>query len=239
MADVSIKQGDRLPKLSRQFLLNGVAVNLTSSTVTFDMWNAETGGQVIVGGACVITSAVNGQVEYAWTSTDATLSAGSYLAHFTASYSGSKLTAPNNGMIVVEIYASTDSEWSYTGNPATRMLDKVRFLVGDTDSNNQLIKDNEIIFLLTEWNDNPYVAASNAAYSLSAQFASKGDYSKSVGDLSISTQYGAQADRYKALGASLAAQASQSAPPSPTFYTNSTGDVGHTTKFSIGMGEFT
>jgi hypothetical protein len=129
--------------------------------------------------------------------------------------------------------------WTYSGDPANSARDKVRFLIGDTDTTNQLLNDAEIAFLLTQWNDDAYVAASHACDSLSAKFAAKSDYSKSVGDLSISTQYGAQADRYKALGASLASQAAQSAPPSPTFYTNSSGDVGHTSKFSVGMGEFT
>lgn len=129
--------------------------------------------------------------------------------------------------------------WTYSGDPANNARDKVRFLIGDTDTNNQLLNDAEIAFLLAQWNDDAYVAASHACDSLSAKFAAKSDYSKSVGDLSISTQYGTQADRYKALGASLAAQASQSAPPSPTFYTNDAGDVGHTSKFTIGMGEYT
>ena len=88
MAGVTIKKGDRLPVLARQFTLDGGAINLTGSTVIFDMWNASTGAQVITAGAATITGAATGDVEYAWTSADATLVAGQYLGAFTASFSG-------------------------------------------------------------------------------------------------------------------------------------------------------
>lgn len=128
--------------------------------------------------------------------------------------------------------------WTYGGDPSANSRDKVRFLIGDTDTTNQLLQDAEITFLLAQWNDDAYVAASHACDALAAKFAAKSDYSKSVGDLSISTQYGQQADRYRQLGAQLMAQATQSAPPSPTFYTDAEGNVGHQSKFTIGMGDY-
>lgn len=128
--------------------------------------------------------------------------------------------------------------WTYGGDPSANNRDKVRFLIGDTDTNNQLLQDAEITFLLDQWNTNAYVAAAHACDALAAKFAAKSDYSKSVGDLSISTQYGQQADRYRALGAQLRAQASQASPPSPTFYTDGEGNVGHESKFSIGMDDY-
>lgn len=128
--------------------------------------------------------------------------------------------------------------WTYDGDPSANNRDKVRFLIGDTDSSNQLLQDAEITFLLDQWNTNAYVAAAHACAALAAKFAAKSDYSKSVGDLSISTQYGQQADRYKSLGAQLLAQAAQAAPPSPTFYTDTDGNVGHESKFSIGMDDY-
>jgi hypothetical protein len=125
--------------------------------------------------------------------------------------------------------------WTYSGDPAGSARDKVRFLIGDTDTTNQLLNDAEIAFLLDQWNNNAYIAASEACNSLAAKFSAKSDYSRSVGDLSISTQYGQQADRYASLGGQLRAQATASAPPSPTFYTNDAGDVGHASKFYIDM----
>lgn len=125
--------------------------------------------------------------------------------------------------------------WTYGGDPAANSRDKVRFLIGDTDTLNQLLQDAEITFLLNQWNSDAYVAAAHACDALAAKFAAKSDYSRSVGDLSISTQYGQQADRYRQLGAQLMAQASAAAPPSPTFYTNEDGYVGHERKFYIDM----
>lgn len=123
--------------------------------------------------------------------------------------------------------------WSYSGNPSASDLDKVRFLIGDTDTNNQLLSNEEITFLLTEWNNNAYVAASNAAYSLSAEFSGKSDFSRSVGDLSLSTQYGAQAERYGSLAKRLAVQSSAGAPPFPTASSVALGNF----DFYVGMEE--
>lgn len=60
--------------------------------------------------------------------------------------------------------------WTYSGNPATSDLDKVRFLVFDTDTNEQLINNEEIAWLLTE-QTNVYMAAANAAEAIAAKFA--------------------------------------------------------------------
>ncbi len=128
--------------------------------------------------------------------------------------------------------------WTYSGNPASSLRDRVRFLIGDTDSTNQLLQDAEIDWLLSQWNNDAYVAATQACNSLATRFAAKSDYSKSVGDLSISTQYGQQADRYRALAAALAAQAATASPPSPVFYQNEDGHVGHYRKFYIDMEEY-
>lgn len=124
--------------------------------------------------------------------------------------------------------------WSYSGNPTSSDLDRVRFLIGDTDTTNQLLANEEINWLLSEANNAVYVAAFNACRSLSMKFAAKSDYSRSVGDLSISTQYGAAADRYAKLAASLQQQATDAAPPVPSFSADAIGDF----KFSIDMDKF-
>lgn len=234
MADVTIKKGDRLPVLARQFTLDGSAIDLTGSTVTFDMWNASTGTQVITAGSCTVTDASNGDVEYAWSASDATLSAGQYLGAFTALFSGRNLTAPNNGMISIEIYADTASDWSYTGNPDARAIDMVRFLIGDTDPENGQLNDNEITSLLNISANNTNTAAIYACRSLATKYASKADYSRSVGGLSISTQYGATADRYLKLAATLDVQGAQQDPPVPTVSADALGSF----HFTIDMDKF-
>ena len=60
--------------------------------------------------------------------------------------------------------------WTYSGNPASSDRDKVRFLVFDTDTNEQLLSDEEIAWLLTE-QTNVYLAAANAAEAIAAKFA--------------------------------------------------------------------
>jgi hypothetical protein len=234
MAEVTIKEGDRLPKLARQFLTDDVATDLTGATVTFNMYNAATGAQVITNGSCTVVSAATGEVEYPWSATDATLAAGFYMASFTATFSGPRLlTAPNNGMISIQIVAEVGAQWSYTGNPAARAVDKVRFLCGDTDTLNQQIMDAEIDFLLSEWNNDAYISAAFACEAIAGKYSSKSDYSRSVGDLSISTQFGASAKTFLERAARLRTTAMRAAPPSPNWDANG---YPVTSEFSIGMG---
>ena len=40
--------------------------------------------------------------------------------------------------------------WTYSGNPSSTERDAVRFLVGDTDTNDQLLSNEEIDYLVTQ-----------------------------------------------------------------------------------------
>lgn len=82
--------------------------------------------------------------------------------------------------------------WSYSGDPASSEKDAVRFLVGDTDTNDQLLSDEEIDYVIVESGGSKYQSAHDAAYAIASKF-SRMAQSKSVGDLSIS-----YADRAKA-----------------------------------------
>lgn len=90
-------------------------------------------------------------------------------------------------------------------DPSSGDRDKVRFLIQDTDSNDQHLQDAEITYLLTTWG-NVYDAAIAAAEIISGQYAHKTNYSRSIGDLSISESYGATAAEFRALAQRLAAQ---------------------------------
>ena len=72
--------------------------------------------------------------------------------------------------------------WTYT-DPATSTRDELRFMVGDTDTDDQLLSDEEIAYLLVAWINVP-VAASKAASAIAARFSRLAD--KSVGELRIS-----------------------------------------------------
>jgi hypothetical protein len=61
--------------------------------------------------------------------------------------------------------------FSYSGNPSSSDHDAVRFLVGDTDSSQPKVSDEEIGWLLTQWSD-VYQAAAAVADHMAATAAS-------------------------------------------------------------------
>ena len=92
--------------------------------------------------------------------------------------------------------------WSYD-NPSSSAKDAVRFLVGDTDTDDQLVTDEEIIFLIDEFDD-VYVTAASVAESLAAKFAREvshsGDGLSYSGD-QLNRHYTDLADRLRRLAA--------------------------------------
>ena len=87
-------------------------------------------------------------------------------------------------------------------DPSSGDRDKVRFLVQDTDSTDYHLEDAEITYLVSTWG-NVFDAAIAAAEIISGQYAHKTNYSRSVGDLSISESYGASAAEFRALASRL------------------------------------
>lgn len=74
---------------------------------------------------------------------------------------------------------------TYSGDPSSSDTDKVRFLLGDTDSTNFLLQNEELTFLLTEW-ENPYLAAAAGADQLAATAAQWLSYNADGTTLSLS-----------------------------------------------------
>lgn len=60
--------------------------------------------------------------------------------------------------------------WTYSGNPSTRPLDHVRFLIGDVLINDQLLSDIEIEFVLTQSTE-VVIAAAICCERIAARFA--------------------------------------------------------------------
>lgn len=85
--------------------------------------------------------------------------------------------------------------WTYSGNPATSGRDEIRFLVGDTDQEDQLLLDGEIDYILTVYprvsGTANYRAAAVAARSIAGKFSKAVD--KTVGSLSLNASRKAQA----------------------------------------------
>lgn len=89
-------------------------------------------------------------------------------------------------------------------DPTSGTRDEIRFLIQDTDSTDPHFQDAEINYLFGEWG-NVYDAAIAAAEIISGQYAHKTNYSRSIGDLSISESYGASAAEFRALAQRLMA----------------------------------
>lgn len=92
---------------------------------------------------------------------------------------------------------------TYSNDPSTSTKDEVRFYIGDVDSADWQLSDEEIAFLLSQESDNATRAAIRAARTLYARFTRLVD--KTVGDLSIS--YSQRAKQYLDLISQLETQA--------------------------------
>lgn len=75
-------------------------------------------------------------------------------------------------------------------------VDNVRLLIGDTDSTDELLTDDNILFLLEETSDNAYLAASMAAQAIAAKYARQVSESKSDSH-GLHNQRRELSDRYK------------------------------------------
>lgn len=90
---------------------------------------------------------------------------------------------------------------------ASGRLNTVRFLVGDTDTNDQKVQDEEITFSLSQTNDNVNAAASYVARTLASKYASKVTIEL---DGQLMAYYSDLYDHYKSLADKLDYQAKKS-----------------------------
>jgi hypothetical protein len=82
--------------------------------------------------------------------------------------------------------------------------DEVRFLVLDTVETAFSLSDEKIAYLLKQFGDNVYLAASQGALALSVAYAKEATIaSKTVGDLSLSLSYMDTSAEYKHLSGHL------------------------------------
>lgn len=86
--------------------------------------------------------------------------------------------------------------WTYSGNPSSSATDAIRFLIGDTDSTDQLLSNEEIAWLNTQETGSPtstsalYETAHYACESISAKLARLAD--TQIGDLNVKLSQKAQ-----------------------------------------------
>lgn len=92
--------------------------------------------------------------------------------------------------------------WTYGGDPSANARDAIRFLIGDTDTSDQLLSDEEIAWVNSEASGSAtattalYDAGSRCCLAIASKLAREAD--KSVGDLSVSMSQRANAYREQA-----------------------------------------
>jgi hypothetical protein len=97
--------------------------------------------------------------------------------------------------------------WTYDGTPGTdtaaKRRDAVRVLVGDTDTNDQQIQDEEIEFALSQNSKNVYFAAAQTARMIMGLYSRRVD-----SDLEgVSADYSDRIEHYRRLAVALDKQA--------------------------------
>jgi len=110
--------------------------------------------------------------------------------------------------------------WSYSGDPGDSALDEIRFLIQDTDTNDQLLSNEEINYLYDAYGD-AYSAAIACIVSLIGSAARSVEESKKVGDLSLSQKTGARVQQWETLLKRLEAERFRRYPAAPAVNANS------------------
>lgn len=91
--------------------------------------------------------------------------------------------------------------FTYNGSPSVSDRDAVRFLVGDTVEAEHFLEDEEVEFLITQWETKGtmFYVASKAAESIATRLAREIDINADGQNLSLASLY----DRYMKLAADL------------------------------------
>lgn len=191
MATFNIKQNDTSPSIL--YALTPTDVILTGSSVAFryrpvgaETWTSKA--------AAIETETVTPTVRYDWAVAD-TATPGFYEAEFVITYSDNTVeTFPNSEFITINIVGDE------TG--LAERINNVRFLVGDTDSTDYAITNDNIAFALTQAGDDVYLAAAICARAMAAKYASLVDTRFE----SVWSDYSQLRENYFALATRLEAQ---------------------------------
>jgi hypothetical protein len=199
MHDIVIRRGDTLPLIRKTLYLGGNPVDLSGYTVTFQVGKLDGSTFFFDDHVADVVPDATGVVQYQWTDADTTaVTDDAAFAFFRAEKDTDVFTIPNHRPLSLLLTSSTHHEYSYSGDPSARPIDRIRFLLQDTDMDRALFTDSEIEFVLSDYT-NPYLAAEELALVQSSKFTNLKD--KTVGPLSIS--YGTTASRWTELAANL------------------------------------
>ena len=108
--------------------------------------------------------------------------------------------------------------WSYSGDPDSSALDAIRFLIGDTDTNDQLLANEEVSWVnaqvsgSTTSTDALYTVAHRCMITIASKFSRLAD--QSVGDMRVDMFQKAENARLQAKELKILAQ-SEGGTPTP------------------------
>lgn len=177
----------------------GSDLDLTGATVTFIVYDSSSVEQFSK--TATITNASTGAISVAIADTDTTSLSGSYLYKIKVTDSSANIsTVRVDAFLVPTIQNIMDKE-------------RIRILLGDTDSTDYLLTDAQIYFFLFE-NTNIYTAAAEAAKAVQSSFARLADITVE----SVSLKYSQKADNYASLAEDLDAKAQQEDLPTPVVH---------------------
>jgi len=193
MTTFNIKRNDTSPAIL--FALTPTSVSLNAAAVRFRMRPVGATAFTLDEEAVIVTPVTTPTVRYDWDAAD-TATPGFYEAEFVVTYSDNTVeTFPNSEFITVNIVGDE------TGTSAD--INNVRFLIGDTDSTDYAITNDNIAFSLTQAGGDVYVAAAICARALAAKYASLVDTQFE----SVSSDYSQLSENYYKLAVRLEAQA--------------------------------
>lgn len=192
MATFNIKQNDTSPSIL--YALTPTDVVLTGAAVQFRMRTIGSTTWTLTANAVVVTATGTPTVRYDWDASDTT-TPGFYEAEFVVTYTDDTVeTFPNSEFLTINIVGDE------TG--LSERINNVRFLIGDTDSSNYAITNDNIAFALTQAGDDVYLSAAICARAIAAKYATYVDTKFE----SVSSDYSQLQVNYTKLAIKLEAQ---------------------------------
>lgn len=193
MTTFNIKQNDTSPAIL--FALTPTSVSLNAAAVRFRMRPVGQAAFTLDEEAVIVTALTTPTVRYDWDAAD-TATPGFYEAEFVVTYSDNTVeTFPNSEFITINIVGNEDG--------LSELINNVRFLVGDTDSTNYAITNDNVAFTLAQAGNDVYSAAAICARALAAKYSVEVDTKFE----SVSSSYSQLSENYYKLAVRLEAQA--------------------------------
>jgi len=189
MTTFNIKQDNTSPAIL--FALTPTSVTLSAAAVRFRMRPVGATTFALDEEAVIVTAVDAPTVRYDWNTAD-TATPGFYEAEFVVTYSDNTVeTFPNSEFITINIVGDEDG--------LSERINNVRFLVGDTDSSDYAITNDNVAFALTQAGNDVYVAAAICARALAGKYATYVDTKFE----NVSSNYSQMSENYYALAKRL------------------------------------